>query len=327
MKQSMISKCFRDPKLNIALALVMAMLLSCQVFTEHYRNTLAQHRKESYGYHNGVGFDIAKESEAALKDHRSVLESGEMIITGQIMGESGEMLGAVGQVDEGFRRLEQLQFLEGTYPTAADEIAVENVLLDQMNLPYTLGETITFKIMMDEDRIVTHTYRLVGILRTYTTNWKSEGFSLCTAFVGGDLDLAVERHLFFYADYDNAEQMDELKPLVAGTEQSTLVYNSYSYPIANWSVTRMIEEGMLSWIAGIISMEKLNQVAVAMYGAVDPREYETYRMRSAFQKEHLRSELDANLIAMNIETVRTDSDGNVKIILKNGQTIERGESR
>lgn len=75
------------------------------------------------------------------------------------------------------------------------------------------------------------------------------------------------------------------------------------------------------------AMEKLNQVAVAMYGAVDPREYETYRMRSAFQKEHPRSELDANLIAMNIEAVRTDSDGNVKIILKNGQTIERGESR
>ena len=73
------------------------------------------------------------------------------------------------------------------------------------------------------------------------------------------------------------------------------------------------------------AMQKLNQIAVTMYGAVDPREYETYRMRAAFLVEHTRSELDANLIAMNIETVKMDSDGNVQIILKNGQVIKRGE--
>ena len=73
------------------------------------------------------------------------------------------------------------------------------------------------------------------------------------------------------------------------------------------------------------AMQKLNQIAVTMYDAVDPREYETYRMRTAFLAEHTRSELDANLIAMNIETVKVDSDGNVQIILKNGQVIKRGE--
>ena len=73
------------------------------------------------------------------------------------------------------------------------------------------------------------------------------------------------------------------------------------------------------------AMLKLNQIAVTMYDAVDPREYETYRMRSVFQAEHPRTELDAKLIAMNIETVKMDSDGNVKILLKNGQVIKRGE--
>ena len=77
----------------------------------------------------------------------------------------------------------------------------------------------------------------------------------------------------------------------------------------------------------IFYVHKLNQIAVAMYGAIDPREYETYRMRQAFQNEHPQTELDAGLIAMNIDAVRTDSDGNVQIILKNGQIIERGENR
>ena len=62
-----------------------------------------------------------------------------------------------------------------------------------------------------------------------------------------------------------------------------------------------------------------------MYEAIDPREYETYRMRAIFQKEEPHTELDANLIAMNIDSVRTDSDGNVQIILKNEQVIERSE--
>ena len=265
MKQRMISKCFRDPKLIIALALVMVMLLSCQVFTEHYRNTLALQRKESYGFHNGAAFDIAAESAAALQNHRSMLESGTMVISGRILGEAGEDLGAIGQVDFAFQQMEQLQFLEGRYPEVADEIAVENVLLDQLNLSYTLGEYITLQIMTADGNFTSQTYRLVGILRTYTINWKTEGFSLCTAFVGGNIGQALEHHLFFCADYDNEEQMLELKPLVAGTEESTLVYNSYSYPIDNWSVSRMIEEGLLSWVAGLVSILFLSAISISSH--------------------------------------------------------------
>lgn len=71
--------------------------------------------------------------------------------------------------------------------------------------------------------------------------------------------------------------------------------------------------------------EVLQKTAVAMYEAMDPREYETQRMRRIFQKEEPRSELDANLIAANISAVMVDSNGNVKIRLKNDQIIERGE--
>ena len=69
----------------------------------------------------------------------------------------------------------------------------------------------------------------------------------------------------------------------------------------------------------------LQEVAVTMYEAMDPREYKTQRMRRVFQKEEPRSELDANLIAANISAVMVDSNGNVKIRLKNDQIIERGE--
>lgn len=70
--------------------------------------------------------------------------------------------------------------------------------------------------------------------------------------------------------------------------------------------------------------DKIVRIAVAMYEAVDPREYETYRMRELFRREQPRTELDAMLIAMNISAVLVDSNGNVKIKLKNEQVIGRG---
>lgn len=71
--------------------------------------------------------------------------------------------------------------------------------------------------------------------------------------------------------------------------------------------------------------EKLQEIAVAMYETVDPREYETYRMKQLFQKEQPRTELDAQLIARTISAVLVDSNSRVKIKLKNDQIIERGE--
>ena len=71
--------------------------------------------------------------------------------------------------------------------------------------------------------------------------------------------------------------------------------------------------------------EVLREIAAEMYADIDPREYETQRMRRVFQKEEPRSELDANLIAMNISSVLVDSNGKVKIRLKNDQIVERGE--
>lgn len=71
--------------------------------------------------------------------------------------------------------------------------------------------------------------------------------------------------------------------------------------------------------------EVLREIAAEMYADIDPREYETQRLRRLFQKEVPRSELDANLIAMSISAVLVDSNGNVKIRLKNDQIVERGE--
>lgn len=70
---------------------------------------------------------------------------------------------------------------------------------------------------------------------------------------------------------------------------------------------------------------KLMETIVAMYEAIDPREYETQRLKRIFDGEQMRTELDANLLDQCVSSVTVDSIGKVKIRLKNDQIIERRE--
>ena len=71
--------------------------------------------------------------------------------------------------------------------------------------------------------------------------------------------------------------------------------------------------------------QKLMETAVAMYQAIDPREYETQRLKRIFDGEQMRTELDANLLDQCVSSVTVDSIGKVKLRLKNDQIIERRE--
>ena len=71
--------------------------------------------------------------------------------------------------------------------------------------------------------------------------------------------------------------------------------------------------------------QKLIEMTVAMYDAIDPREYETHRLKRIFGSEQVRPELDSNLLEQAVAAVTMDSMGKVRIKLKNDQIVERGE--
>ena len=71
--------------------------------------------------------------------------------------------------------------------------------------------------------------------------------------------------------------------------------------------------------------QKLMETIVAMYEAIDPREYETHRLQRIFGSEQARTELDGNLLEQTVKEATVDSLGKVRIRLKNDQIIERRE--
>ena len=71
--------------------------------------------------------------------------------------------------------------------------------------------------------------------------------------------------------------------------------------------------------------QKLMETAVAMYEAIDPREYETQCLKWIFDREQVRTELDANLLEQCVSAVTIDSTGKIRLRLKNDQIIEKRE--
>lgn len=71
--------------------------------------------------------------------------------------------------------------------------------------------------------------------------------------------------------------------------------------------------------------QKLMETTIAMYEAIDPREYETHRLIRIFGSEQARTELDCSLLEQTVVAVTIDSIGKVRIRLKNDQILERRE--
>ena len=71
--------------------------------------------------------------------------------------------------------------------------------------------------------------------------------------------------------------------------------------------------------------QKLMETTVAMYEAIDPREYETHRLKRIFGQERRRTELDCSLLEQCVAAVTMNSMGKVRIRLKNDQILERRE--
>jgi hypothetical protein len=67
------------------------------------------------------------------------------------------------------------------------------------------------------------------------------------------------------------------------------------------------------------------ETTVAMYEAIDPREYETHRLKRIFGREQVRTELNSNLLEQSVTAVTMNSMGKVRVRLKNDQIIERRE--
>lgn len=230
----LLNRCFRVRYFRLAVCLSVILIYGAVFFSHGYEATSLLQRKMTYGFHNGCVYQATDALITRLREHLAVEKWGVMEIYGELLDNVGTSVGYLGQVDQAFQEMEQLEFLEGTYPTKSSEVAMETALLDLLHIPYELGKEVTLSIQVnsgENTQVITKTYSLCGILDSYTTDWKNEGEPLCGAFVTQFEGVAEASHFFFYSTHQTETEMGELTPLLSGREQ--LVYNDYSYPTNN----------------------------------------------------------------------------------------------
>lgn len=127
MNHRILKKCFQNKKVFIGICISIFLLFFSSFSLDSLNAQTTYQRKKIYGFHNGVAFDITEHSEEQLKNHLSIQQYGEMIIYGEIINGNNTVVGTIGTVDESFQELEQLDFLEGTYPSSTNEIVIESV--------------------------------------------------------------------------------------------------------------------------------------------------------------------------------------------------------
>ncbi|MCD8230218.1 MAG: ABC transporter permease [Clostridiales bacterium] len=157
-----------------------------------------EYRFDTYGEWYGALL-FGKETDCDYLESREWLDTlGTMMCYGKISSASGEA--AIGTVDEGLLDIGRIMLLDGTLPTAEDEIAMEADLLSELGYDYTVGQEVTLMVefdsaaeegflsgndvaaedgsavegdlaAVDEPVTVEKTYTLTGIIREYADLW------------------------------------------------------------------------------------------------------------------------------------------------------------
>ena len=154
------------------LVAVMAILMTAIMFTTLF--TLAQSMSKNMvemtfrqtGYDGQASFKtITAEQFSLIAAHPDVAEAGESLVLG--LAQNRKLGGKQVEIRWSSDINAKHSFAmptTGTMPTAADEIALDTLILDRLGIPHQLGETVTLEWRKDlaEDEVTTSTFTLCG---------------------------------------------------------------------------------------------------------------------------------------------------------------------
>ncbi len=154
------------------LVAITAILMTTIMFTTLF--TLAQSMSKNMvemtfrqtGYDGQASFkNITAEQFSLIANHPDVAEAGESLVLGLAQNKKlgGKQVEIRWSSDINARHSFAMP-AAGTMPTAADEIALDTLILDRLGIPHQLGETITLEWRRDfaKEEVTTSTFTLCG---------------------------------------------------------------------------------------------------------------------------------------------------------------------
>ena len=150
----------------LAIILTTLMFTTLFVLSQSMSKNLVEMTFRQTGYDAQISFkSITTEQVDLIASHPDVAEIGESIILG--LAENKELAGRQVEIRWGDSSYAEHSFAMpdvGTLPQAADEIALDTLVLDRLGIPHELGQTVTLQWRKDlsGDEVLTSTFMLCG---------------------------------------------------------------------------------------------------------------------------------------------------------------------
>ncbi len=145
------------------------------------KKTNEEYRLDTFGTWQGAVPDGLAEDEDFFREQSWLSELGIVKSVGGLS--SGGAVKAFGTADETFLSMGRLGLQDGRWPKQENEIVIEAAALSALGFDYTLGQKITLQTTLPTKPAqgelsgpgvtVEHTYTLCGVLREYSSLWKS----------------------------------------------------------------------------------------------------------------------------------------------------------
>lgn len=150
----------------------LTMLL---IFFSSMNRSEEEQREKLYGSWHVALLNADGGTREKLEHHATLERMGASRIYGKVLDQEGEELGKAGTADPNTMEMENIELMEGRFPQAEDEAAVERSSFSALGAEPRLGEIIEVRLAVRDsagEQIITRTYKVVGILQDYSEKMK-----------------------------------------------------------------------------------------------------------------------------------------------------------
>lgn len=212
---------------NVILFCVVLLSIVACVMLDSLSATRESQRMQSYGAWHAALYNADDDLAKQLSENVMVDSIGIMYICGEICDASETDCGAIGYITKELLDFGNIELLDGSLPTQADEIALEASVLSKLGYSYELGQTVYLPLRNSDNEDCTYrSFVLSGVVKNYSGNWKCKNNHLVSGFVDASNE-AEYQHAFIKLADKYAKYAEDINSIC----MHRLVLNDYTYSI------------------------------------------------------------------------------------------------
>lgn len=187
------------------------------------------HLKDIYGnWQNGI-ISTNNETITKIRNLDYLQEIGIQKVAAEVVS-NGTAIGNIGSMDESFIEMANIVVKEGRLPVSSSEVAVEEILLDALQIDKIINQTVALTLS-NNGEIYIKEYTLVGIIENYSLNWVNSNVLVNCISTDFDEYKCVNGYMTWENGAENSTESIAISSgsLITNTHFEMSLKNTYNY--------------------------------------------------------------------------------------------------